>query len=79
MIMQAENIQGKQCAVTVELTEREMEVIGLICEGLKRREVAGRLNISESTVKTHISNIRCKTGTDGKSMVAVVSAVKGQG
>lgn len=43
-----------------ELTPREMEVLKLITEGLRNREIAERLFISEKTVGTHISNIFSK-------------------
>ncbi len=40
-----------------ELTSREIEIIKLLYLGLKNREIAGRLHISEKTVKTHITHI----------------------
>jgi len=41
----------------VELTTREWEVLDLMCEGLSTREMAGRLLISEITVRRHISAV----------------------
>ncbi len=43
-----------------ELTQRELEVLGLIAQGLKNREIAARLIISEKTVGNHVSNIFTK-------------------
>src|SRR5215208_4866568 len=43
-----------------ELTPRELEVLSLIARGLRNREIAGRLVISERTVGNHISNIFSK-------------------
>jgi DNA-binding NarL/FixJ family response regulator len=40
-----------------KLSEREIEVIGLVAEGLTSKEIAQRLFISEHTVKTHRKNI----------------------
>ena len=40
-----------------DLTEREVEVLALMIEGLNNREIAERLTISRSTVKNHVSNI----------------------
>jgi DNA-binding NarL/FixJ family response regulator len=39
------------------LTQREVDVLRLIASGLSNQEIAGRLFISEATVKTHINNI----------------------
>ena len=42
------------------LTNREVEVLTLIGEGLSNREIAHRLFVSEATVKTHINNLFAK-------------------
>ena len=39
------------------LTRREREVIGVVGEGLKNRDIAGRLHISEATVRNHLTSI----------------------
>jgi DNA-binding NarL/FixJ family response regulator len=44
------------------LTQREAEVLGLIAEGFSNQEIAVRLHVSETTVKTHINNLFSKTG-----------------
>ncbi len=48
------NAEGKLIA---QLTDREMEVISLIGEGLKNKQIADRLFISETTVRHHITSI----------------------
>lgn len=45
------------------LTEREGQVLALIAQGLTNAEIAGRLYVSRSTVKTHINQIFAKTGS----------------
>jgi DNA-binding NarL/FixJ family response regulator len=45
------------------LTDREAEVLRLIAAGLSNTEIAGRLFVSEATVKTHINRIFAKTGS----------------
>ena len=42
------------------LTERELEVLKLVAEGLPNHEIAGRLYLSEATVKTHVNRILTK-------------------
>lgn len=42
------------------LTEREREIVRLVAEGLRNREIANRLNISLKTVETHRANIMQK-------------------
>ena len=44
------------------LTPRELEVLGMLAEGLGNREIAGRLGVSDHTVKFHISSILDKLG-----------------
>lgn len=45
------------------LTEREREVLQAIGRGWTNREIAGRLHLAESTVKTHVGRILTKTGS----------------
>lgn len=47
---------------TASLTVREREILRLIGEGLRNREIAEHLVISEATVKTHINNLFAKAG-----------------
>jgi DNA-binding NarL/FixJ family response regulator len=45
------------------LTHREVEILGLIACGLTNPEIAGRLYLSNHTIKTHINRIFAKTGS----------------
>jgi NarL family two-component system response regulator LiaR len=44
------------------ITPRELEILGLIAEGLSNREIADRLFVSENTVKTHSGRLFDKLG-----------------
>lgn len=48
------------------LTQREIELVRMIAQGLSNREIAGRLFISEGTVKVHLHNIYEKLGISGR-------------
>ena len=56
---------------STELTSKEIEVLRLICDGLEYDEIAGRLGISERTVKYHVSNILSKTGYANRTRLAI--------
>ncbi len=49
------------------MTPRELEVLRLITQGLRNREIATRLVISEKTVGNHISNIFAKLQVHDRS------------
>ena len=44
------------------ITPRELEILGLVAQGLSNREIAGKLFVSENTVKTHCSRTFDKLG-----------------
>jgi DNA-binding CsgD family transcriptional regulator len=44
------------------ITPRELEILGLMAEGLSNREIAERVHVSENTVKTHSSRVFDKLG-----------------
>ncbi len=44
------------------MTRRELEILSLIAEGLSNKEIAGKLFVSENTVKTHASRVFDKLG-----------------
>jgi NarL family two-component system response regulator LiaR len=60
-----------------DLTEREVEVLTLIGQGLSNKEIAGELYISEKTVKNHISNIFSKLHVCDRTQAALYAIRKG--
>ncbi|MCP3803412.1 LuxR C-terminal-related transcriptional regulator [Allokutzneria sp. A3M-2-11 16] len=53
------------------LTERELEVVTLVAEGLTNREIAARLRLSPSTVATHLNHVRDKVGKRSRIQIAL--------
>jgi len=63
--------------VFAELTRREMEVLELLGEGLKNRQIAERLYISEKTVKNHMSSILAKLQVNDRTEAAILATRHG--
>lgn len=57
------------------LTKREEEVFSLLVKNMSTREIANKLDISEKTVRNHISNAMQKLGVKGRAQ-AVVELIK---
>jgi len=53
------------------LSERELEVVRLVAEGLSNKEISVRLSLSDKTVKNHISHILAKMNLTARTQVAV--------
>jgi NarL family two-component system response regulator LiaR len=50
-----------------DLTEREREVLSLMIEGWNNTQIAGKLTVSPSTIKSHVSNILSKLGVASRT------------
>jgi len=60
-----------------KLTERELEVLLLIAQGLSNKELAAACGISEKTVKTHVSSILSKLELADRTQAALYAVKKG--
>jgi len=58
-----------------DLTERERDVLALLVEGLNNTQIAAKLGVSPSTIKSHVSNILSKLGAASRTE-AVALAVR---
>ena len=59
------------------LTEREREVLGLVAQGKANKEIARQLEISERTVRTHVSSILGKLGLVSRTQAALYAVREG--
>ena len=62
---------------TQALTGREVEVLGMLAEGLGNKTIARRLTISEHTVKFHISSIFSKLSASSRTEAVILGARQG--
>jgi two-component system NarL family response regulator len=60
-----------------ELSNREIEVLQLIGQGMSNQEISTALNISESTVKTHVNRILSKLDVKDRTQAAILALKRG--
>jgi len=53
-------------AAAATISPREQELLGVLAEGLTNREIAARLVLEESTIRTHLRNIYRKLGVNSR-------------
>lgn len=63
--------EGNDKLLGKQLTDREIEVVALVVEGLTNKQIGERLGISERTVEFHVSNIIEKLGAKSRVDIAV--------
>ncbi len=51
----------------LDLTEREREVLALMVEGLNNTQIAGKMTVSPSTIKSHVSHVLAKLGVASRT------------
>lgn len=60
-----------------ELTQRELEILKCVFEGLTNKEIAYRLSVAENTVKNHINNLMSKLGAKDRTQATHLALVRG--
>jgi DNA-binding NarL/FixJ family response regulator len=73
----ADTVVSTHPTISVELTERETEVLRLLAQALSNGEIAQRLFIGEATVKTHLLRVFAKLGVDDRTRAVMVAVERG--
>jgi DNA-binding NarL/FixJ family response regulator len=60
-----------------DLTRREIEVLGLIRDGLRNKQIGGRLSISETTVSFHVTNLLQKLSANDRTHAVAIAIRRG--
>ena len=63
----------------LDLSEREQEVLRLLCQARTNHQIARRMNIADTTVKTHVSSIMRKMGVGNRLEIVVEAHRRGIG
>lgn len=69
--LDARLVRGPDPAAAAGLSQREIDVLQQLAEGLSNAEIAERLGIGETTVKTHVGNLLAKLGVNDRTQAAV--------
>jgi len=69
--LENEMSQKVLAAKAVRLSPRERQLVGLLTEGLRNKEIAGRMNITEGTAKAYLSRLFEKTGASDRFELAM--------
>jgi DNA-binding NarL/FixJ family response regulator len=72
-----EEVKAEREVTAMRLSGRELEVLGLLADGLANQEIADALYISPSTVRNHVANILAKLHVENR-VQAAVRAVRGR-
>jgi DNA-binding NarL/FixJ family response regulator len=72
-------LTARSASPTSGLTPRELEVLGLVREGLANKQIARRLGISERTVKAHLTSTFARIGVVDRTQAAVWAERHGVG
>lgn len=76
-VLQELKVPAQAPRTTDPLTARELEVLGLVAEGADNAEIAGKLVISEATVRSHLSHILDKLHLANRTQAALYALRQG--
>jgi DNA-binding NarL/FixJ family response regulator len=66
--------EAELAARVAELTPQQFRVLGMLCTGLLNKQIAYELNVSEATVKAHMTAVLRKFGAHSRTQVALMAA-----
>ena len=61
-----------------DLTRREQEILACVASGMRNGEIAIRLHVAESTVKTHLTSAYLKLGVKNRTQAAIATLSLGR-
>ncbi|NUR47778.1 MAG: response regulator transcription factor [Hamadaea sp.] len=73
----ADRLLSRLRSPAVTLTRREIEVLTLVADGLSNQAIAGRLHLTEGTVKSHLARVYAKLGVDSRTAAVATAADQG--
>ena len=76
-VLSQKNVTKFESHQSINLTERELEVLTSVARGERSKEIAVQLGISERTVKAHLASIYNKLGVDSRAAAIAVAAQSG--
>ena len=75
--IRAESSNSAQLSLAEHLTAREVEVLRLVALGQGNKEMAAQLNVSEHTVKFHVSSVLAKLGARSRTEAVTIGILRG--
>jgi DNA-binding NarL/FixJ family response regulator len=73
----AQNPNRQETGVADELSERELEILQLLAQGLTNAEIADRLYLTRGTVRNYVSAILAKLGVEDRTQAALIAVKHG--
>lgn len=79
ILKQFQEITGEEGAETLiaPLTNREVEILNYVANGYSNKQIAAKLDISEQTIKNHITSIMAKLNANARTQAVVIAVRKG--
>ncbi|QKW33165.1 response regulator transcription factor [Actinomadura sp. NAK00032] len=74
-----ESDRARRTALFEQLTERELQVLACLGEGMSNAQIARRLHLTESTVKGYVSRMLVKLGCDNRTQAGLLAYEAGLG